>query len=194
MMTTTQYKRKYLNHDEIIHLLRTMKDSQLATRDRCMIYLSYIHGLRVSELTGLMMSDLDLQSGNLFVRRLKKGMSTQQPLTKLEKELLCEWLSLRNNFVSDSCPWLFVTRDGNRMTRQRFYYLLKQVGVNARLTISIHPHMLRHSCGYTLANHGADTRLIQDYLGHKNIRHTVIYTAANANRFSRLWQQDKKTF
>jgi type 1 fimbriae regulatory protein FimB len=193
-MSLGKFKRKYLNHDEITLLLDAIKDSSLAPRDKCMIYLSYIHGLRVSELTGLMISDLDLTTGNVFIRRLKRGMSTQQPLTQIEKKLLRDWLSIRNTMVGDRCPWLFVTKDGERMSRQRFYYIIRQLGKKAKLSVSVHPHMLRHSCGYTLANHGADTRLIQDYLGHRNIRHTVLYTAANANRFGRLWRVGKKTF
>ncbi|ECZ4168724.1 tyrosine-type recombinase/integrase, partial [Salmonella enterica] len=56
------------------------------------------------------------------------------------------------------------------------------------ISVNIHPHMLRHACGYALANQGMDTRLIQDYLGHRNIRHTVLYTASNVERFRKVWQ------
>ncbi|ECH5906058.1 tyrosine-type recombinase/integrase, partial [Salmonella enterica] len=56
------------------------------------------------------------------------------------------------------------------------------------LGLAIHPHMLRHACGYALANQGLDTRLIQDYLGHRNISHTVRYTASNPDRFKKVWQ------
>jgi len=59
---------------------------------------------------------------------------------------------------------------------------------DAGLPLHAHPHMLRHACGYALADQGADTRLIQDYLGHRNIQHTVRYTASNPARFQRLWQ------
>ncbi|MCZ5660451.1 tyrosine-type recombinase/integrase [Escherichia coli] len=58
----------------------------------------------------------------------------------------------------------------------------------AGLRIKVHPHMLRHACGYALANQGLDTRLIQDYLGHRNIHHTVLYTASNPSRFNRVWR------
>ena len=65
-------------------------------------------------------------------------------------------------------------------------------GGTAGLTIESHPHMLRHSCGFALANMGIDTRLIQDYLGHRNIRHTVWYTASNAGRFYGIWDNAKE--
>ena len=61
-------------------------------------------------------------------------------------------------------------------------------GELAGLPVEAHPHMLRHACGFALADQGADTRLIQDYLGHRNFQHTVKYTATNPARFERLWR------
>ncbi len=72
-------------------------------------------------------------------------------------------------------------------SRQQFYQIIASSGGLAGLPLEIHPHMLRHSCGFALANMGIDTRLIQDYLGHRNIRHTVWYTASNAGRFYGIW-------
>jgi len=66
--------------------------------------------------------------------------------------------------------------------------LLKKYSIVAGLSVLAHPHMLRHACGYALADQGADTRLIQDYLGHRNIQHTVRNTASNPARFARLWR------
>jgi type 1 fimbriae regulatory protein FimB len=66
--------------------------------------------------------------------------------------------------------------------------MIRDYGRNAGLSVASHPHMLRHACGYALADQGADTRLIQDYLGHRNIQHTVQYTATNPARFERLWR------
>jgi len=65
---------------------------------------------------------------------------------------------------------------------------IRKYGELAGLPLPAHPHMLRHACGFALADQGADTRLIQDYLGHRDIRHTVIYTATNPARFERLWR------
>ena len=64
---------------------------------------------------------------------------------------------------------------------------MRSYGKTAGLEVAVHPHMLRHACGFALADQGADTRLIQDYLGHRSIQHTVLYTAANPARFDKLW-------
>lgn len=77
-----------------------------------------------------------------------------------------------------------LSRKGNPLSRQQFYHIISTSGGNAGVSLEIHPHMLRHSCGFALANMGIDTRLIGDYLGHRNIRHTVWYTASNAGRFT----------
>ncbi|EIK3195762.1 tyrosine-type recombinase/integrase, partial [Salmonella enterica] len=66
-----------------------------------------------------------------------------------------------------------------------------RISHKAGLPVCAHPHMLRHACGYALADNGADTRLIQDYLGHRNIRHTVRYTASNAARFGGVWRRKR---
>ncbi|CAN5712150.1 hypothetical protein BH20ACI4_BH20ACI4_26800 [soil metagenome] len=74
------------------------------------------------------------------------------------------------------------------MTRQSINYLVEQTGIRAKLNFKVNPHMLRHSTGYYLANKGCDTRLIQDYLGHRNITHIVRYTRTAAHRFEGLWR------
>ncbi|EMJ9624388.1 tyrosine-type recombinase/integrase, partial [Salmonella enterica] len=84
--------------------------------------------------------------------------------------------------------WLFISYHGERLTRQWIYKLSRKYSQQAGLNLVVHPHMLRHACGYALANQGLDTRLIQDYLGHKNISHTVRYTASNPARFRNVWQ------
>jgi site-specific recombinase XerD len=86
--------------------------------------------------------------------------------------------------VSADCGFL---SERGPMTRQAVNYLVAVIGKGAGLSVHVHPHMLRHSCGYALANKGCDTRLIQDYLGHRNIRHTQLYTRTSAARFERLW-------
>lgn len=104
--------------------------------------------------------------------------------------VLQQWMGERRHYPGNPLPWLFLSQQGKRLSRQRFYQLLRRYGHRANLPLPLHPHMLRHACGYNLAERGNDTRLIQDYLGHRNIRHTVIYTAANAARFNNIWLQD----
>ena len=74
------------------------------------------------------------------------------------------------------------------LSRKTAWLAIRTYGERAGLPVDAHPHMLRHACGFALADQGADTRLIQDYLGHRNIQHTVRYTATNPARFERLWR------
>ena len=180
-------KRKYLTHKEIELVLTTISSEMSSYRDYCMVNMAFIHGLRVSELIYLEVADYDPLSNEIFIKRLKGGLSTNQPLLSHENSALLHWLTERESYPGRDTPWLFLTREGNRMSRQRFYQLLKGYGEKANLPLPIHPHMLRHACGYNLAELGNDTRLIQDYLGHRNIQHTVIYTASNAARFKNAW-------
>lgn len=180
-------KRKYLTGEEVRSLLLTISRDRVSYRDYCMVSMAFLHGLRVSELTGLKVTDYDSLSKRIHIRRLKGGLSTSHPLLPEEGEALDRWLVEREAFSGHGSPWLFLSRQGNRLSRQRFYQLLREYGRRARLPLPIHPHMLRHACGFNLAERGNDTRLIQDYLGHRNIRHTVLYTAANAARFNGAW-------
>ncbi|BEN47852.1 tyrosine-type DNA invertase [Serratia sp. CY81684] len=183
-------KRKYLSEDEINSLLKTIAMDMVSVRDYCMVSMAFLHGLRVSELTALRLTDYDPLSRKIYIARLKGGMSTSHPLLPEENTALQVWLAERQVFAGQHQPWLFLSQRGTRLSRQRFYQLLRRYGERAGLPLPLHPHMLRHACGYNLAERGNDTRLIQDYLGHRNIRHTVLYTAANAARFNHVWLKD----
>ena len=82
----------------------------------------------------------------------------------------------------------FLSERRSPLSRKTAWLRIRDYGRLAALPIEAHPHMLRHACGFALADHGADIRLIQDYLGHRNIQHTVRYTATNPARFERLWR------
>lgn len=185
-------KRKYLTGDEVKCLLRAIAMEDGTGRDYCMVSMAFIHGLRVSELTRLRLTDYDPLSKKIYIQRLKSGFSTSHPLLPEENIALQCWLEERQHFPGQHSPWLFLSRQGKYLSRQRFYQLLREYGKKANLPLPIHPHMLRHACGYNLAERGNDTRLIQDYLGHRNIRHTVTYTAANAARFNHAWIKDSE--
>ncbi|VEA96147.1 type 1 fimbriae regulatory protein FimB [Salmonella enterica subsp. houtenae] len=185
--------RKHLTHSEVKRLLHQASVGRDPERDCCLIWMGFIHGCRVSELNGLRLSDLDLESGCIYMKRLKNGLSTVHPLENTEKHLLLRWLEKRSSFRNlDDQNWLFLSQKGHRLSRQRIYRMLREYGRRAGLDINAHPHMLRHACGYALADKGADTRVIQDYLGHRNIQHTVLYTAANAGRFRQLWKEENQ--
>lgn len=182
-------KRKYLTSDEVRRLLQAINLNMVSYRDYCMVKMAFIHGLRVSELIDLKVSDYDPLSQKIYIKRLKGGLSTSHPLLSKENKVLLNWLDERQHFPGSNLPWIFLSHQGNKLSRQRFYQLLRHYGELACLPLNVHPHMLRHACGYNLAELGNDTRLIQDYLGHRNIRHTVIYTASNAERFKNAWNK-----
>lgn len=179
--------KDFLTEGEMKRLLDAAKGSRYGTRDHLMLLMTYRHGLRVSELIDLRLKDLDLDTSRLYVRRKKGSLSTHQPIEGDELRALRAWLRERSLRPDARSPYLFLSERGP-FTRQAVNYIVSQAGKRARLPFSVHPHMLRHSTGFYLANKGFDTRLIQDYLGHKNIAHTVKYTRTAAGRFEGLWR------
>ncbi|EAA4085077.1 pilus assembly protein [Salmonella enterica subsp. salamae] len=184
--------RKFLTRHEVADLLESSRKGSHPERNECMILMAFIHGLRVSELLDLRLSDFNLRSRITQVSRLKNGFSTIHPLTTRELRLLRNWLPVRRKIILrghyEDEGWLFISDKASCLSRQQFYNIITQAGRRAGLSVDVHPHMLRHACGYALADNGVDTRLIQDYLGHRNIRHTVQYTASSAARFEGIWQ------
>jgi len=194
-------ERKHLTLLEVDRLLAATKDNpRTGLRDRCLILLMFRHGLRVTEACAMRMDQVDLESRILQVQRLKGGLSTTQPLRTEEIRLLKGWMVERERWLRQ---WrrkeggtgaaldrqaLFLSTRGTALSRKTFWALLRRYGDLAGLSLPPHPHMLRHACGFALADQGADTRLIQDYLGHRNIQHTVRYTATNVRRFEKLWR------
>jgi site-specific recombinase XerD len=145
------------------------------------------HGLRVSEACALRLDQVDTESRVLHVVRLKRGLSTTHPLRGDEMRPIKAWLAERAR-IKTTDKAFFLSQYRKPLNRRTVWLAIRKYGEIAGLSLPAHPHMLRHACGYALADQGADTRLIQDYLGHGNIQHTVMYTAANPARFERLWR------
>jgi type 1 fimbriae regulatory protein FimB len=184
--TVDDRPKNFLTEAEIASFLQAARKGRHGVRNYAMALLAYRHGLRVSELINMRMVDVDLDTAHLFVRRLKGSLSTSHPLGGDEIRALRRWLRKRVNAPCCNSPLVFLSERGP-MTRQAFNYICAEVGMRAGMSIKVHPHMLRHSCGYALANKGKDTRLLQDYLGHRNITHTTIYTRTARIRFEGLW-------
>jgi type 1 fimbriae regulatory protein FimB len=179
--------RKHLTFSEVNKLIAATKGSRNEDRDRCLVLLTFRHGLRVSEACGLKRSQVDIESRVLHVQRLKKGLSTTHPLRSDEIKVIKSWLKERAK-MEPKTDALFVSERRGPLNRKTAWLAIRTYGERAGLPLNAHPHMLRHACGFALADQGADTRLIQDYLGHRNIQHTVMYTAANPARFEKLWR------
>jgi type 1 fimbriae regulatory protein FimB len=181
------HSRKHLVPAEIDRLIAATKGNRNAARDRYLLLLMFRHGLRASEACGLMLSQVDLASRVLHVARLKKGLATTHPLRMEEVRAIKARMACRERMQAD-CDAFFLSQRRQPLNRRTVWSIIRSCGKIADLGFDVHPHMLRHACGFALADQGADTRLIQDYLGHhRNIQHTVLYTAANPARFEKLW-------
>jgi len=175
--------REYLTPAEVEKLLQaSVKVGRHGVRDRTLILLAYRHGLRVSELVTLRWDQIDFKAGSMHVNRLKNGVASTHPIRGVELRALRE---LRRLYLD--LPYVFVTEREGPMTAATVRKLITRAGAHAKLPFPIHPHMLRHACGFKLASEGQDTRAIQQYLGHKNITHTVRYTELSPERFKNFW-------
>ncbi len=184
-------RRRFLTGKEVQAMMLALRHGPTGERDYCLILLAFRHGMRISELLNLHYRDLDLSEGRINVRRLKNGFSTIHPLRFDELEAIERWTRARAGWkAAQSTDAIFISRRGTQLSRQQAYRIIRSAGEEAGTATHTHPHMLRHACGYELAERGTDTRLIQDYLGHRNIRHTVRYTASNAARFAGLWERN----
>jgi len=179
--------RKHLTAREVEKLLDATKGTRNETRDRCLLLLMFRHGLRVSEACGLRLAQVNTESRVLHVARLKAGLSTTHPLRGDELRAIKAWLATRAK-MKPKTDAFFISERRRPLSRKTAWVAIRSYGEHAGLSVEAHPHMLRHACGFALADQGANTRLIQDYLGHQNIQHTVMYTATNPARFERLWR------
>jgi site-specific recombinase XerD len=160
------------------------KHSRNGHRDSTMILLTYRHGLRCSEVVGLEWHQIELDGGRLHVRRAKNGTPSVHPIRGDEIRALRR---LRREHPTNG--HVFVSERGGPMTTIGFNKLIARLGLAASMPFPIHPHMLRHACGYKLANDGHDTRALQHWLGHRNISNTTIYTAMSPDRFRNFWKE-----
>jgi site-specific recombinase XerD len=179
--------KNFLTESEMNKFLTAARKGRHGVRDHCLMLTAFRHGLRVSELVDIRLKDLDIDTSRIYVRRLKGSLSTHQPIEGDELRTIRAWLRIRKDYPNSGSNYLFLSERG-MMTRQAINYLVKQIAKKAKFDFKVTPHSIRHSTGYYLANKGYDTRLIQDYLGHKNIAHTVRYTRTAASRFEGLWR------
>jgi integrase len=179
-----QYRtREHLTEREVERLIEAAKNNRYGHRDATMVLIAFRHGLRASELVDLRWEQVDLKGGVLHVRRVKQGSPATHPLTGRELRALRR---LEREAVGSS--FVFVSERGAPFSTRGFQAMVERVAKAAGFDMKIHPHMLRHACGYKLANDGIDTRTIQAYLGHRSIQHTVRYTELAPTRFKSLFR------
>jgi type 1 fimbriae regulatory protein FimE len=180
---TDRRTREYLTPTEVAQLLRAARHvGRHGHRDTTLIFLMYRHGLRVSEVNSLRWESIDLKTALLHVRRLKQGVSAAHPLHGPELRALRKLQQ-----AQPGLPYVFLSERGSPLSDRTIRHIILRAGIDAQLPFPVHPHMLRHACGFYLANKGIDTRAIQQYLGHRNIQHTVRYTELAPHRFRDFW-------
>ena len=176
--------REYLTPAEVEKLAKVARDGRHGHRDATLILVAYKHGLRAVEVCDLEWSQVEFgRSATLHVRRVKNGKPSTHPLRGDEIRALRE---LRRQYPDSA--FVFTTERGGPFTTDAVNRLIKRLGARAGFPFQVHAHMLRHGCGYALANAGHDTRRIQDWLGHRSIQHTVRYTELTTTGFKDFWR------
>ncbi len=165
-----------------------MRGEALEIRNRSIVHLLYASGIRVSELTGLKVADVDFENSLLRV----KGKGSKERIVPAAAQVmrlirhyldgarveLCEKIPL--------APWLFVSRRGRKLDRERVWAIIKEAALRSGIDKNIHPHTLRHSFATHLLANGADLRIIQEMLGHADIATTEIYTHVDRGRIAAI--------
>jgi integrase/recombinase XerD len=188
---------KAIDEDEVGRLLGTTTARDPASvRDRAILELLYGTGMRVSELSGLSLSDLGSDTG--LVRVLGKGDKERLvPVGRCARRALETWLGPRGRPEFEPRRWarrgdaeaVFLNARGGRLTRQGVWGVLKKRARAAGIEDRVHPHVLRHSCATHMLAHGADIRVVQELLGHSSIATTQLYTKVSLEHLREAYEQ-----
>ena len=164
-----------LSPDEAARLMALPDDAALAVRDKAMFELFYSSGLRLSELTGLALGDINYADAT--VRVTGKGAKTRiVPVGSFALAALRAWLEQRSSWAAAAGDALFVSRSGRPLMPRAVQYRIKQCGLRQGLAADVHPHMLRHSFASHVLQSSGDLRAVQEMLGHASISTTQVYT------------------
>lgn len=171
--------REYLTVAEVNSMIEAAKTlGRHGFRDALLILMTYRHALRVGEVTELTWDQADLSLAKLHINRLKNG---EPSVHYLEGDEVRALRKLQRSYPESA--FIFQSERQGPLSQNSVYKIVARAGIEAKLELSVHPHMLRHGKGYQLASEGINTRAIQAYMGHKNIQHTVLYTQLNPKRF-----------
>ncbi len=187
---------KALTEEQIVRLLDVVVGVDAAGfRDRAILETLYGTGMRISEMCGLSLADLDL--GDRLVRVLGKGSKERVlPVGRIATAALTEWLSPKGRVMLEPKRWarrgdaeaVFLNQRGGRLTRQGAWGVVHKHALTADLADVVHPHVLRHSCATHLLEHGADIRSVQELLGHASLTTTQRYTKVTTDRLRSVFE------
>jgi type 1 fimbriae regulatory protein FimB/type 1 fimbriae regulatory protein FimE len=176
-------RRRYLTEDELEKLIKAGRKGRYGSRDATLMLVMARHGLRVTEAVDLRWDQVDFTKAHLHIKRLKGGIDSVHPLQGDELRALRE---LKRQHSSQSA-FIFTSERGGPMTRSNVAKIIKAASHRAGLC-HCHPHQLRHTCGHLLADAGHDTRRLQLWLGHSDIKHTARYSELSARPFRDFWR------
>jgi integrase len=178
-------EREHLTPQEVERLIEAARKGRWGLRDSTLLLMLFSHGLRLVEALRLRWNYLDLDHGVLHLRRLKNGLDGDHRLRGVEIRSLRR---LHRENLHPAGEYVFTSERGSPLGARAVQLMIDRAAERAGLKhLNIHPHSLRHSCGYYLAERGADLRLIQAYLGHREVRHTTRYVQLSPRRFEGLW-------
>jgi integrase/recombinase XerD len=180
-----------LNQPQVNHLLEvSLEGRPFPLRDRAILELFYASGLRISELAGARLENLNLQER--LIRVIGKGAKTRLvPVGRIACEAIAQYVDQeRIRLVGRKTGnEVFLSRHGKKLTTQRIWQIIKEIAATAGFEINVYPHLLRHSFATHLLANGADLRIIQEMLGHADIGTTQIYTHVEQSRLKSIHRQ-----
>jgi len=187
----TRFLPETMNEVQVNHLLEiNLQGRPFPLRDRAILELFYASGLRISELAGARLENLNLQER--LIRVVGKGSKTRLvPVGRIACDAIDRYLTQeRSGLVARKTGnEVFLSRHGKKLTTQRIWQILKEIAATAGFEINVYPHLLRHSFATHLLANGADLRIIQELLGHADIGTTQIYTHVEQSRLKSIHKQ-----
>lgn len=178
---------KYLTENQVNHLIEVAQtcgtNDWKRKRNTLLLMMLFRHGLRRTEARNLHWNEINLEDSQIHITRAKNGKLCVHSIHEREMRMLMKFKRMCGDFV-----YVFPRSDGGRLSETSFRHILNKIGEHSNIPFRIHPHMFRHACGYYLANKGVDTRAIQEYLGHRDIQNTVVYTDQAPNRSKDFWE------
>lgn len=177
---------KALSPEAAVHLMEAPAETPLDVRDQAMFELFYSSGLRLSELVGINLPDIDFAEA--LVRVTGKGNKTRVvPVGAYALDAIRNWLPMRNGLASADELALFINRNGRRLSQRMVQYRLKDRAIKQGVAGNVHPHVLRHSFASHLLQSSGDLRAVQEMLGHASISTTQVYTHLDFQHLAKIY-------
>lgn len=180
---------EFLFYDEMENFLSSVDETkEEGIRNRALFELMYACGLRVSEVVNLRVEDIDFQEG--ILRIVGKGNKERLvPFYSFAADKIKSYLSVREKWMREIHPYLFVNRHGRQLTSRGVQYLMEKQARACGMNIRVHPHMFRHTFATHLLDNGADLRVVQELLGHSSLSTTQIYVHVTQDRLKQAYIQ-----